>query len=169
MHIKNTVVTDKAKTFFQWAKLGMKPKEGVEGVEAWSNGYCVCSAYYYEPNEVEPMTDQEKAEFKAEEKKKRDIAKQNREEKQRRIEQHCKIMENWRTAVQWLTMGYVPNQSANWELGEDLNGKDYCSKGSSYYYCHIKDVAKDEEKAKEILETYNKAFENCNYDGRSWW
>ena len=115
------------------------------------------------------MTAEEKANFKAEEKQKRDTARQIREEKQRRIEEHSKNMENWRTAVQWLCIGYVPNNNANWELGEDLNGKDYCSKGSNYYYCNIKDVTKDEEKAKEILETYDKAFENGGYNGISWW
>lgn len=167
MHIRYNAVSDNAKTEIQWNKLGYKVKPN-SGTLAWSNGYCAVMAYYYEEDEVEPMTEDEIREYKQKLRLQRKIAKEKREKREKEKQEFYEYLDKWKTSVQWLTNGYVPNKNAKWELGEELNHGS-CAKGSNYYYCYINDVTKDEEKAKEILETYDKTFENGGYNGLSWW
>jgi len=86
MHIKYNTVSANAKTEIQWNKRGYKVKENVSGTCAWSNAYCVVMAVYYEPDEVEPMTEQDIEEYKAEQKEKRKQAKANREKERSKNE-----------------------------------------------------------------------------------
>ena len=47
------------KTENQWNKLKKKIKPNCEGVELWTNGYCVMTCFYYSPDQVEDMTEEE--------------------------------------------------------------------------------------------------------------
>lgn len=54
---------DCSKTLLQWQKRGMIVKDGEQGEELWTNGYCYQTAIYYTPDQVRPMTDDELAAF----------------------------------------------------------------------------------------------------------
>ena len=54
------------KTKLQWKKLYMKPKADAQGEELWANGYYKYHACFYAPDEVEPMTEEDIAAYKAE-------------------------------------------------------------------------------------------------------
>lgn len=167
MHIKKNIVSENAKTERQWNLMGYKPKETASGVVAWSNCYCNVNCYYYEPDEVEKMTDDDKKKFKDKEKEKRKRSLQEKLERENRIKQRLGYLSKWKTAVQWLLEGYIPLPSARWVLGEELNGNNFSCKGSNYYYCYIDDVIENKEKAQELLDKYDN--ENGMYDGHPWW
>lgn len=167
MHIKKNIVSENAKTELQWNRLGYKVKKNTSGIEAWSNCYCGASYFYYESDEVELMTDDDKKKFKDKEKEKRKRSLQEKLEREKRIEQRLEYLRKWKTAVQWLLEGFVPFPSARWVTGEELNGNNFSCKGSNYYYCYIDDVTEDKEKAQKLLDKYDN--ENDTYDGRAWW
>lgn len=170
MKIKYNAVSANAKTEIQWNKLGYKVKENVSGTCAWSNAYCVVMAVYYEPDEVEEMTYEDKLLYKLYLKEKKERNEQERKEERERIEKHHEYMEQMRedynTACQWLELGYVVKAGSKPTLGKELQDEDECYFGSNYYYYHRNDVENNPTRAKELSENFP---EGCYYDGRAWW
>lgn len=70
---------------------------------------------------------------------------------------------DWKTAFQWLKEGYIPKEGSIWRKGKDVHK----SKSSNFYYCSPEHVEKNEEKAKEYLETFSS--QATDYDGLPWW
>lgn len=170
MHIRYNAVSADAKTEIQWNKRGYKVKENASGTCAWSNARCVVKAFYYEPDEVEAMTDEDKLLYKGYLKEKRERNEQKRKEEREHIEKHHEYMEqkrdDYHTACQWLELGYVVKAHSEPILGKELQSEDECYFGSNYYYYHRNDVENKPKRAKELSENFP---EDCNYNGWVWW
>ncbi len=172
MHIRYSVVSDKAKTLRQWMKIGFKPKEGVEGVEAWSNCHFNGSFIYYEPDDVESMPYDEWQDYKQKERleaKVRALQRKQQEEQELvmyrlRREEMEPIREQNCTACQWLYQGYVVKPSADGYYGGHFQRKDEHFFSPDYYYYNIEDCIKDEKLAEQLLKSVP-----TEYDGHIWW
>lgn len=76
----------------------------------------------------------------------------------------------WLTKLQWLSRGYVPDESKGKWFRANYDKSPY------YYYCHVSNVVYDPERAKELLTLYDKMVAGMAlppplevYDGRPWW
>lgn len=161
MHVRTTVVSCLAKTEIQWNKKHYKIKDNVVGTPAYTNRYCYNVAVYYEPNQVEPMNQNEIAIYKTNMKRAKETA--IKEERHRNMLQ---LRKDYNTACQWLELGYVVKHDAEAVLGSKLQRNEESYFSSNYYYYNVKDTEKNET----LAEEYKKSF-NCdsNYDGQIWW
>ena len=166
MHIRHNAVSNNAKTEKQWNRLGYKIKENVEGVSAWSNAYCVVSAVYYEPYEVELMNEEDRIQYKAYLKEKRAIYEKERKRRQEHIKHMTEKRDNYGTACQWLNKGYVVKEHAKGIWGSLLQQEDEHYFSGDYIYYHIDDVENNPTKAKELADNFPHGHD---YDGRAWW
>lgn len=162
------------KTERQWNLAGFAINPGEEGERYWTNGNCQVSAVYFLPEQTHEMSEQEHKDFKESEKAAKKARAEKRKEQERREQEQWEKLMQYHTACQWLAMGYVPKADAVWRLGKKLNpGKNEgYPLGSTYYYCHEKDVVKDEQRAAELARTYEEHFRanpNDWYDGNPWW
>lgn len=154
------------KTELQWKKLYMKPKADAQGEELWANGYYKYHACFYSPDEVEPMTEEDIAAYKAElaaERKRQRLRREEENQWQREQEREDSY---WLTACQCLDNGYIPTRDTPVSLGECLFWK-----GSSYYYYDTRKCEYDKEKAAELAATFPVSTEEkpYHYNGLAWW
>lgn len=148
----------KQMTMLQWLKEGYILNSDAVGNEQWTNCNHVRKAVYYKETEVHK--DKDTARNLLKERQKQTYQRANA--KAIRLKKSLELRELMKTKWQWLQEGRIPNPSARWRCGEDLNRihKLYYSYGSSYYYCHIDDthLPVDSEELQKAIEEYHDSF-----------
>lgn len=154
------------KTKRQWLLEGRIPVDENAGTREWTNGFHQQTAIYWEEGDTRKATPEEIAAFKEEERAKRRRQAAKRKQKEAYLRKKCEESRHWKTAYQWLQNGMVPDKTAKWVLGENLNERDFHFFGSEYYYCHRDNVVENPDLANELLLQYPAG---SYYDGSPWW
>lgn len=154
------------KTENQWNKLKKKIKPNCQGVELWTNGYCVMTCFYYSPDQVEDMTQAEYIAFTD------NIKARAKERYQEKKEARDNIL---KTSWQWLAKRkrYVKDNA-------EPIPETFCFGGTekTFYYYRRKDTRRcSDKKYEKLKKAYIEKYggweeidlESTSYNGKKWY
>ena len=135
-------------------------------MELWTNGYCVMTCFYYSPDQVEDMTEEE---YNAYKDKVREKARENY--KKRAIHKNNIIKTSW----QWLALykRKVNDDAEPIERTFTIGGEE-----KTYFYYRRKDTRRcSDKKYNELKDAYIKKYggwkeidlRHTTYNGKKWY
>ncbi len=186
MNIKYTVFgREEARTEKQWERAGFKIKKSQrwKGRRCWTNGFCDTIATYYTRDQVQQMTDAERARIrdtKRIEKIKREAYKQGFDDGEQKADREIDAAfrrgridalksEVYGTAREWLHRGRIVIDKPKRPLV--AGDREFCEEWGFYYY-HVLDTKEGEPEmiARYLREWDINVLEHGQpYKGRKWW